>query len=57
MHVDLQPVDRMPSVLVPGMKGNANVLMVISEILFVHAESVSILIFSSKHVYSFSLIE
>ena len=42
MHAGLQPVDKMPSVIVTGMKGIANVLMVISEIHFVHAESVSI---------------
>ena len=57
MHVDLQPVDRMPSVLVPGMKVIANAMMVFSEIHFVHAKNVSILIFSSQHVYSYPMIE
>ena len=46
MHAGLQPVDKMPSVIVTGMKGIANVLMGFSEILFKHVRSVSIFILS-----------
>jgi len=39
MHVDLQAVDRMPSVIVTGMKGIANVLMGSLGILFRHVKN------------------
>ena len=52
MHVGLQAVDRMPSVIVTGMKGIASVLMVLLGILFRHVKNVSILILSNKHVYT-----
>ena len=51
MHADLQAVDKMPSVIVTGMKGIANVLMVILGILCMHARSVSILFNPAMHVY------
>ena len=51
MHAGLQPVDKMPSVIVTGMKGIANVLMVILGILSMHAQSVSILFNPAMHVY------
>ena len=50
MHVGLQPVGRMPSVIVTGMKGTANVLMGLLGILFKHVKNVSIYILSYKHV-------
>ena len=46
MHAGLQPVDKMPSVIVTGMKGIANVLMGLSEIHFKHVKSVSNFILS-----------
>ena len=49
MHVGLQPVGRMPSVIVTGMKGTANVLMGLLGILFKHVKNVSIYILSYKH--------
>ena len=51
MHADLQLVDRMPSVIATGIKGIANVLMVILGILCMHARSVSILFNPAMHVY------
>ena len=50
MHVGLQAVDRMPSVIVTGMRGIANVLMGLLGILFKHVKNVSIYILSYKHV-------
>ena len=46
MHADLQAVDKMPSVIAIGMKGIANVLMGLLEILFKHVKNVSIFILS-----------
>ena len=46
MHVGLQAVDRMPSVIVTGMRGIANVLMGLLGILFKHVKNVSIFILS-----------
>ena len=43
MHVDLQTVARMPSVIVTGMKDIVNVSMVLLVMPYVHAKSVSIL--------------
>ena len=50
MHVGLQAVERMPSVIVTGMRGIANVLMGLLGILFKHVKNVSIHILSYKHV-------
>ena len=52
MHVDLQAVDRMPSVIVTGMKGIANVLMGLLGILFKHVKNVSIQTLFYQHVSS-----
>ena len=46
MHVVIQTVDKMPIVIATDMKGIANVLMGLSEILFKHVKSVSIFILS-----------